>query len=153
MVLFMDEGSPVRKRLYHSVPEWVSPGAQFFITINAGKRGSNELCSDAVAGQMIESVEVYQRKGLWWMHLFLVMPDHVHFIASFPDNEFTSVVKTWKGYHARHSGVSWQSGFFDHRLRNIDEVDEKASYIRQNPVRGGLVEDDMLWPYVWSQEG
>ena len=40
------------------------------------------------------------------------------------------------------------AGFFEHRLRSDAEFNEKASYIRMNPVRTGLVALPGLWPYV-----
>jgi hypothetical protein len=49
---------------------------------------------------------------------------------------------TWSGM---------QSGFFEHRLRTQAEYDEKASYVRKNPVRKGLVTAPELWPYFMDR--
>ena len=35
---------PVRKKLPHTIPQWVSEGSWFFITINCEPRGKNHLC-------------------------------------------------------------------------------------------------------------
>jgi hypothetical protein len=35
---------PVRKKLPHIIPQWVSEGSWFFITINCEPRGKNQLC-------------------------------------------------------------------------------------------------------------
>ena len=39
--------------------------------------------------------------------------------------------------------------FFDHRLRNEQELQEKTSYILMNPVRKGLCEriEEWIWIY------
>ena len=33
----------------------------------------------------------------------------------------------------------WQPGFFDHLLRNDESYSQKWEYVRENPVRAGLV--------------
>jgi len=34
---------PVRKKLPHTIPQWVAEGSWFFITINCMPRGKNQL--------------------------------------------------------------------------------------------------------------
>ncbi|MFA6561842.1 MAG: hypothetical protein WCV00_08035 [Verrucomicrobiia bacterium] len=41
----------------------------------------------------------------------------------------------------------WQPGFFDHLIRNTESYSEKWNYVRENPVRAGLVERAEDWPY------
>ena len=76
----------------------------------------------------------------------------MHLIAKFDlERGIKNVVSSWKGYHAKASGIQWQSGFFEHRLRDDDEFGEKVSYIRMNPVRKGLVDTPGAWPYVMDR--
>ncbi len=42
----------------------------------------------------------------------------------------------------------WQPGFFDHLLRNDESYGEKWNYVRDNPVRAGLVKLAEDWPYA-----
>jgi len=35
---------PVRKKLPHTVPQWVDEGSWFFITIKCVPKGKNQLC-------------------------------------------------------------------------------------------------------------
>jgi putative transposase len=50
--------------------------------------------------------------------LFLLMPDHVHAVLSFPrDKSMSEVIRDWKRFHKRTYRVMWQEGYFDHRLR------------------------------------
>ena len=62
------------------------------------------------------------------------------------------VVTAWKHFLSHRCGRGWQRDFFDHRLRNDESHDEKAHYIRHNPVRAGLAATPEGWPYVWSPE-
>ena len=41
----------------------------------------------------------------------------------------------------------WQPGFFDHLLRNDESYAQKWEYVRENPVRAGLVAEWHEWPY------
>jgi len=46
-----------------------------------------------------------------------------------------TTVKNWKKFVAGKHGVDWQRDFFDRRLRDHHELEEKTSYILMNPVR------------------
>ena len=143
---------PRRKRLPHDIPSWVESGAKFFVTINCQKRGVNELCRDGTAEALLGSVDAYEQLGKWWVHVFTVMPDHVHIIASFGSGlGLKKILSAWKGYQCRQHGIDWQENFFDHRLRTDDEFIEKAHYVRMNPVRAGLVDHWEAWPYTVSK--
>ena len=41
----------------------------------------------------------------------------------------------------------WERGFFDHVIRNEESYARKWEYVRQNPVRAGLVKFTEDWPY------
>ena len=42
----------------------------------------------------------------------------------------------------------WQRGFFDHLLRSDESYGQKWDYVRDNPVRAGLVANAQDWPYA-----
>jgi putative transposase len=42
----------------------------------------------------------------------------------------------------------WQKGFFDHVLRSEESYGQKWNYVRDNPVRAGLVKEWNKWPFV-----
>jgi putative transposase len=142
---------PKRPRLRHDVPSWVADGACFFVTVCAAPRGANQLVTIVNGVRILESVEHYHREGAWWVHLFLLMPDHAHALISVsPGRILSNTVRAWKSWQTKRLGVQWQTGFFDHRLRSDESHDEKANYIRENPVRAGLVGKAEEWKYVWS---
>ena len=47
------------------------------------------------------------------------------------------------------SGPVWQEESFDHVLRSDESLKEKCEYIRQNPVRKGLVMHPKDYPWLW----
>jgi putative transposase len=143
---------PSRRKLPHEVPLWVDPQREvYFITINCERRGVNQLAVPAVASRIFETVRHRQEKFVWWPHLFLIMPDHVHALLSFPSSEKTmlTVVSKWKEWTAKDIGIEWQKNFFEHRLRSEESRAEKADYILNNPVRKGLVAKAEEWDFVY----
>jgi REP-associated tyrosine transposase len=142
-----------RKRLPHQVPPWVDRSAVFFVTVCALPRGRNTLCQPNLAERLWETVVFRQKLGHWWVHLFLLMPDHLHMLVSFPDDRrMDKVVSAWKRYLARQESIQWQRDFFDHQLRSQESLSQKSEYILHNPVRAGLVQTAGEWPYVWRTE-
>jgi REP element-mobilizing transposase RayT len=141
---------PQRRWLYHLAPPWVGD-ATYFITICCRERGRDQLCTPDVAAPLMTAMHHYREIQRWFVFLWLLMPDHVHGLIACPREErLVNVVAAWKRHTARHAGILWQKGFFDHRLRHDESFEEKAFYIRMNPVRAGLVAKPEDWPHVWS---
>ena len=137
------------RKLPHDVPSWVQQGTRHFITINCATRGTAPLTSGSVAQHLLDSAQFYEEANRWFLWVMLVMPDHVHIIATFDlSSGIKEIVTAWKRYQTTHLRVAWQENFFEHRLRNRHEFEEKAGYIRMNPVRARLVERPEMWPYV-----
>ncbi len=83
----------------------------------------------------------------------LLMPDHLHaLIAIDGEASLSTTIANFKRATSKFAGVHWQRNFFDPRLRNDESSDEKDAYIRQNPVRAGLMQGDENWPYVLDRE-
>ncbi len=143
---------PERRWLYHTPPSWVGD-ATYFVTICCQKRGDNQLCVPSIAQELFAAVRYYHESLRWYVSLWLLMPDHAHALVSFPRTEdMAKVMAAWKRHTARHVGIVWQKAFFDHRLRGDESFEEKAAYIRMNPVRAGLISNPEEWPYVWQPE-
>ena len=96
------------------------------------------------------------------LHAAAVMPDHVHMLLTpMRDREgwpyaLPEILKLIKGVSARGvnkllggSGPVWQDESFDHVLRSGENFEEKLEYIRQNPVRAGLVVRPEEYRWLW----
>jgi REP element-mobilizing transposase RayT len=147
---------PQRRRLPHEIPPWVDPHKEiYFVTINCVDRARNQLALPEVAEQVFETVSYRQEKLLWWPYVFLLMPDHLHALLSFPpsDKSIKLIMSKWKERTAKEIGVLWQGDFFEHRLRHDESRRQKADYILENPVRKGLMSRAEDWPYVYFGDG
>ena len=141
---------PVRRRLPHEVPSWVPDGEIYFLTICARDRGGSLLVGRA--GEIIRAAVTYHEIGRWHLHLIVIMPDHLHLLSSFPVAPgLRKTVALWKSFTAKQSGFRWQTDFFEHRLRAEESFDEKAHYLRMNPVRAGLCKNWQDWPHRWPR--
>ena len=145
-----------RTHLPHEIPLWVDPHQEtYFITINCRERFRNQLTLPHVAEPLFETVRHRQEQFLWWPHVFLLMPDHLHTLLSFPpaDKSVRGIISKWKEWTAKQTGVSWQDDFFEHRLRHDESRRQKADYILANPVLKGLVSRPEDWPFVYFAAG
>lgn len=138
---------PVRRKLPHGPPPFpVEAGAVQFVTLNAAERGGQPFLSHS--GAILDAARFYHDRGRWFLRLFLLMPDHLHMLATFPR---TASVKgtcgAWKGFLRKTAGVRFQPDCFEHRIRNEAELSEKWAYIRENPVRKGLVATAEEWRF------
>jgi putative transposase len=84
---------------------------------------------------------------------YVIMPDHMHFFVCGPPD---FVLDQWVNGLKRSISVAlgatkkcplWQPGFFDHLLRNNESYGQKWEYVRNNPVRAGLVKQPNEWPH------
>ncbi len=140
---------PPKQKLHHHTPGWVTDGETFHVRLRVDRAQRVPLTTPELAKTLLNSVRFYHERARWHCHLFVLMPDHVHALLSFPPSSAMSrTIGEWKKYHAQHSQLLWQDGYFDHRIRNVSELDEKAAYIRNNPVVKNLCASSKDWPWV-----
>jgi putative transposase len=86
---------------------------------------------------------------------YVLMPDHLHaFVLLRPGplrlSGWMKSLKNTLSKTLRAMGKPaphWQDGFFDHVLRSSESYEQKWLYVRDNPVRAGLVSRAEDWPY------
>jgi putative transposase len=91
-----------------------------------------------------------------WVGRYVIMPDHIRLFAGFPGGTLSlsgwmkalrnSMSKALRDVEC--AGRHWQKGFFDHVIRSQESYDQKWLYVRENPVRAGLVLNAEDWPYA-----
>lgn len=82
---------------------------------------------------------------------YVIMPDHIHlFVRGGPEfllSPWIGGLKRALSVAAECRGRLWQPGFFDHVLRSDESYRQKWEYVRDNPVRAGLVREWDDWPH------
>ena len=92
----------------------------------------------------------------------VIMPDHVHLLLSplrdsegwpFPLVDILQCLKSTTAHRINkvlhHAAPVWEEESFDHVLRSDESLEEKCEYIRQNPVKAGLVRRPEDYPWLW----
>jgi REP element-mobilizing transposase RayT len=87
---------------------------------------------------------------------YVIMPDHLHLFVS-TDAQRMNLAKWMKSLKnalsktLRVAGVQsphWQKDFFDHVLRSGESYAQEWNYVRENPMRAGLVSKAEDWPFA-----
>ena len=132
------------------IPVWLSweQPVIYFVTICFENRRSI-LANHAAFDVFKAAIGKLQH---WRVLAALLMPDHMHvFVAPTQDRHaklgnFSGAVKRWMRKEL-NSRWSWQPGCFDRLLRSDESLHDKWLYVRENPVRAGLVKNWKDWPY------
>jgi REP element-mobilizing transposase RayT len=101
-----------------------------------------------------------EQQGLLESLAWVLMPDHLHWLFRLDaDAQIASIMRRLKGVTARkinqrlvRGGSVWQSAYYDHAVRQDEDLRAVARYIIANPLRAGLVEqigEYPLWDAVW----
>ena len=121
----------------------------YFVTFNTNKR-RKLLANSSVHNALIDFAVQGQQRGIGFGR-YVIMPDHIHL---FVRGSLDFALKQWVRLLKRvlSSAISsppphWQHGFFDHLIRHSESYAEKWEYVRQNPVRAGLVHHAREWPW------
>ena len=105
---------------------------------------------------MAVCARAWEEAGRFRVGRYVLMPDHVHFFcapAVSPPESLAGWVGFWKSVVARGwpggaaAGKVWQRDHWDTQLRAGDSYAAKWDYVRQNPVRAGLVDSADEWPF------
>lgn len=89
--------------------------------------------------------------------IYLFMPDHAHLIleGKYDDSDVIKSVESfkqntgfWFGQNMNHS--RWQKDYYDHIIRNCEDLKFQIKYILNNPVRAGIVVDWKEYKYRGS---
>ena len=89
----------------------------------------------------------------WRVLAGVIMADHVHWVVSPVDDRDLSVGDFSHGFkrllrqRLDPQSWEWQRGCFDRLLRSDDNLRSKWIYVKDNPVRHGLVHKAEDWPY------
>jgi hypothetical protein len=113
-----------------------------------------------IAEMVADAIEHRHKRGDWQMFQYVAMPTHLHLfceVGSCGLQQALEDFKRWTGHQAaKLLGTDgqpfWQDEWFDHWSRSDEEDDRILAYIRNNPVKAGLVPNYHGWPYAsWSR--
>ena len=77
---------------------------------------------------------------------WVIMPNHVHvLVRPLGENQLPDILHSWKSFSANQinrqlktSGSFWKKEYYDHIVRDLDELLHIRKYIRNNPATAGI---------------
>ena len=103
--------------------------------------------------KVVQQLMALQEQGMAETLCYVLMPDHLHWLMVLHDGTLSDVVRLLKGRSARAIGQPiWQANYYDHAVRQEEDLQEMARYIVANPLRANLVSQIgaySLWDAVW----
>lgn len=106
--------------------------------------------------KVVRQLMALQAEGRAETLCYVVMPDHLHWLMVLHEGKLAEAIKLLKGRSAHAIGNTvWQENYFDHAVRQDEDLRKLARYIVANPLRANLVErigDYSLWDAVWLDD-
>jgi putative transposase len=104
------------------------------------------------------TIVTYQRRkilhkdtSLFWKcwddikpYAWVIMPDHFHAIINCGNHSISQIIHAFKIKYSRRfrnkfgPGRVWQNRFWDHIIRNQEDLNHHLDYIHYNPVKHGI---------------
>jgi len=144
--------------------------AKFEYVLDGGSCGPLWLREEKVANQVAESLH-YRDGKVYRLDAFSIMPNHSHVLfkplsidkvssTETAYHSLASIMQSLKGFTAHscnrlldRKGDFWAHESYDHYVRNHEEWLRIVSYILNNPVKAGHVDDWRKWKWNYKREG
>lgn len=149
------------------------PGNVHFITFSCFRR-LPLLAKDRSRGWLLDAIALGRAKHQFHLWAYVIMPEHAHLVI-WPQGARISAVLTTIKQSTSKTAINWlqenspefldelvdqqpngrkahrfwqRGGGYDRNLRSVRDIHEKIRYVHENPIRRGLVENAVDWP--WS---
>ena len=137
-------------------------GGTFFFTANLADRNYRLLTEHV--GMLREVTRTVRQRHSFEIVAMVVLPDHLHAVWTLPPGDrnypmrwslikagFSRVIMKTEPVSESHvckreRGV-WQRRYWEHQIRNEDDLARHVDYIHFNPVKHGHVKSPVEWPY------
>ena len=142
-------------------------GSSYFFTVVTYRR-QPILCNDAVRIALRTAIETVRTTRPFVIDAWVLLPDHLHCIWTLPDGDADfstrwmtikrAVSLACRENYRRADWVTasklkhrestiWQRRFWEHQIRDEDDLARHVDYIHFNPVKHGHTQHTKDWPY------
>lgn len=126
------------------------PGGTFFFTVvTAGRRPV--FAGEAAVAALRNAVRAVRAAQPFEIVAWVSLPDHLHAVWRLPagDADFSTRWAKVKLATSRALGKQtvWQARFWEHTIRDDDDLRRCVDYVHWNPVKHGLAARAIDWPY------
>ena len=142
-------------------------GHSYFLTMVTHRR--KPLLVDNIE-QLRYAFSLSKKKYVYSIDAIVILPDHLHMIIT-PEKatDYSKIISAIKRsfvyglnekirkiakleishskYRRSHAGI-WQERFYEHTIRDEKDWLDKMEYIKNNPLKHGLVQSSNEWKYT-----
>ena len=129
-------------------------GSAWHVTVDVARRNGAPFQNIMFAREILECVSHACERDEAVLHLICVMPDHLHALIEVRTVDLIKVVGRAKSATSRiwwgrgGAGALWQQSFYDRGIRASQDFETTMTYILDNPVKAGLVEEWEHYPPI-----
>ena len=130
------------------------PGGTYFFTVVTADR-KPWLDDPAARDILADAMRSVRSTRHFVTNAIVVLPDHIHCIWTLPPDD-ADYARRWKGIKQRCTsrlrrhgivrGEIWQRNYWEHLVRDQDDLRRHLDYIHYNPVKHGLCGRPADWP-------
>ena len=143
----------------------VVPGATYFFTVNTKQR-IKVLTNAPFYLALKNALRRVNAQHSFTIDAFVLLPDHLHCIWTLPPSDARYALRwnlikrlvsqatrhlvqipTSRSYQQRRELGLWQRRFWEHQIRDEQDLVKHVEYIHWNPVKHGYVARVRDWPY------
>ena len=140
-------------------------GGTFFFTVVTYRR-QPILGHEPAIGLLRRAFKLAMTEYPFHIDAMVILPDHLHCIWTLPDNDcafserwrrikaifsrnYTGSIRedTSESMHRRDERGIWQRRFWEHLIRDEDDLNRHRDYIHYNPVKHGLTDSPVQWEH------
>jgi len=134
----------LKRKIFAEMEEWLDRPSVEGILV---KGESPEIIKGAI--------KFREEGGVWRMIEYVIMPNHLHLFFEIKSGSLKDIISGFKrktsteirkkvGFEGEHL---WHREWFDHWSRSGEQDDRIRKYIRNNPVKAGMVKICNDWPF------
>ena len=136
-------------------------GGTFFLTLTLRDRRSRILVEHV--GLLRKSFRAARQRHPFVIEAIVVLPEHLHMVMTLPPDDagYDSRIRFVKGRFSRRIAQSgapihrnargeydlWQRRYWEHTIRDDDDLQHHLDYIHFNPVKHGHAMRAADWPH------
>ena len=141
-------------------------GSTYFFTVVTHNRQPILCLTDSIKA-LKATITAVRKEKPFEVKAWVLLPDHLHCVWELPEGDFDYSIR-WalikKGFTRKMKGLVatppsslsrikrkeatvWQRRFWEHQIRNEDDLKKHIDYIHFNPVKHGLAGSPADWKY------
>lgn len=142
-------------------------GATYFFTVVTYQRRPF-LCDDDVRAALRDGIIKVRERHPFQIDAWVLLPDHLHAIWTLPPGDANFALR-WQqikrhvtqqcgqrlhlpelmndSKHKHRESTLWQRRYWEHQIRDDEDYQRHMDYVHYNPIKHGLVQRAVDWPY------